>query len=81
MNQRPNTPKNGQHKRAFIVWLAIYPLVTLLSYSLGGCLMPLPLVARTFILTVIAVPVMFYLLVPLLNKLFSSWLGQDSEKQ
>ena len=66
--------KSAQHKRAFIVWLAIYPLVTILYYLLGGYLILLPLILRTFILTVIAVPVMFYLLVPLLNKLFSNWL-------
>lgn len=66
--------KNEKHKRAFIIWLAIYPLVTILYYLLGSCLMPLPLVVRTFVLTIIAVPVMFYLLVPFLNKLFSNWL-------
>ena len=66
--------KYENHKRAFVIWLAIYPLVTILTYLLGSYLMPLPLIARTFVLTIIAVPVMFYFLVPLLNKLFSSWL-------
>ena len=66
--------KNNQHKRAFIIWLAIYPLVTILYYLLGGYLILLPLILRTLILTAIAVPVMFYFLVPLLNKLFRNWL-------
>ena len=69
-----HTNKSNQHKRAFIIWLAIYPLVTILYYLLGGYLILLPLILRTFILTAIAVPVMFYFLVPLLNKLFSNWL-------
>lgn len=67
--------KNEQHKRAFIIWLAIYPLITVLYYLLGSYLALLPLMVRTFILTVIAVPVMFYFLVPLLNKIFRSWLN------
>lgn len=66
--------KNTQHKRAFIIWLAIYPLITILYYLLGSYLILLPLILRTFILTAIAVPVMFYFLVPLLNKLFRNWL-------
>jgi antibiotic biosynthesis monooxygenase (ABM) superfamily enzyme len=68
------TNKSTQHKRAFIIWLAIYPLVTILYYLLGSYLILLPLILRTFILTSIAVPVMFYFLVPLLNKLFRNWL-------
>jgi antibiotic biosynthesis monooxygenase (ABM) superfamily enzyme len=67
--------QNGQHKRAFIIWLAIYPLITLLSMSLGKYLVHFPLYLRTLIMTVIAVPVMFYGLVPLLNKLFRNWLN------
>lgn len=69
-----HTNKNEKHKRAFLVWLAIYPLITILYYLLGSYLILLPLIARTFVLTIIAVPVMFYFLVPLLNKLFSHWL-------
>jgi antibiotic biosynthesis monooxygenase (ABM) superfamily enzyme len=67
--------KNEQHKRAFIIWLAIYPLITILYYLLGSYLVSLPLMVRTFILTAIAVPVMFYFLVPLLNKLFRRWIN------
>lgn len=69
-----NINKTEKHKRAFIIWLAIYPLVTIIYYLLGSYLMPLPLILRTLVLTAIAVPVMFYFLVPLLNKLFGSWL-------
>ncbi len=70
------THKNEKHKRAFIIWLAIYPLITLLSFLLGNYLLPLPVALRTLILTAIAVPVMFYFLVPLFNRLFRTWLKQ-----
>ncbi|WP_295117152.1 hypothetical protein [uncultured Chitinophaga sp.] len=65
-----------QHKNAFIVWLAIYPLVTFMSFVLGDYLVALPLAAQTFISTAIAVPVVFYVLVPLLNKIFAGWLNR-----
>ncbi|RAJ85495.1 hypothetical protein CLV59_102198 [Chitinophaga dinghuensis] len=67
--------QHEQHKRAFIIWLAIYPLITLLTISLGSYLKDLPLYLRTLILTIIAVPVMVYGLVPLLNRLFRNWLN------
>ncbi|SFF00833.1 hypothetical protein SAMN05518672_11426 [Chitinophaga sp. CF118] len=73
-NQETN--KNEQHKRAFIVWLAIFPLITILLCLLGDILLPLPLILRTFILTIIVVPTMVYFLVPLYTKLFSSWFNK-----
>jgi antibiotic biosynthesis monooxygenase (ABM) superfamily enzyme len=71
-----NKSKNGKHKMAFIIWLAIYPLITVLYHFLGEYLQPLPTVLRTLVLTVIAVPVMVYLLVPLLSRLFGAWLNK-----
>lgn len=66
---------NEQHKRAFIIWLAIYPLITILTLLPGEYLIHLPLYVRTLIMTIIAVPIMFYGMVPLLNKLFHNWLN------
>jgi antibiotic biosynthesis monooxygenase (ABM) superfamily enzyme len=64
------------HKRTFLIWLAIYPLVTLLFYLLGGFLAPLPLPLRTLILTLIAVPLMAYVLLPFYFKVFNKWLNK-----
>lgn len=58
-------------KGAAIIWLAIYPLVTALSYFPGMYLHALPLAFRTLIMTLIAVPIMFFILVPFLNKVFA----------
>lgn len=68
--------KNEPHKRAFIIWLAIYPLITLLTSLMGHHLVYLPLYLRTLVTTIIAVPVMYYCLVPLPNKLFHKWLNR-----
>lgn len=62
-------------KMAIIIWLAIYPLITTIFALLGKQLIliePLPL--RTFIITVIAVPIMVFILIPTLQKLLHNWL-------
>ncbi|SEL07758.1 hypothetical protein SAMN04488505_1011439 [Chitinophaga rupis] len=71
-----NKSKNGKHKMAFIIWLAIYPLITVLYHFLGELLQPLPTALRTLVLTLIAVPVMVYFLVPLLSRLLGTWLNK-----
>jgi antibiotic biosynthesis monooxygenase (ABM) superfamily enzyme len=62
-------------KMAVIIWLAIYPLITLIFVLLGKQLIlinPLPL--RTLIITLIAVPIMVFALIPALQKLLHKWL-------
>lgn len=65
-----------KHKRAFLVWLAIYPLVTLLFYLLGEFLLQFPLPVRTLILTLIAVPMMAYIILPFYHRVFDKWLNK-----
>jgi antibiotic biosynthesis monooxygenase (ABM) superfamily enzyme len=67
--------KNTQlHKRAFLIWLAIYPLITLLFNLFGNYLALLPLALCTLLLTIIAVPLVVYYILPFYQKLFSKWL-------
>jgi antibiotic biosynthesis monooxygenase (ABM) superfamily enzyme len=64
-------------KMAIVIWLAIYPLITSIFALLGKQLTliePLPL--RTLIITVIAVPIMVFILIPTLQKLLSNWLSK-----
>jgi antibiotic biosynthesis monooxygenase (ABM) superfamily enzyme len=68
---------NDKHKRAFLIWLAIYPLITILFLLMGDSLSAYPLGIRTFILTAIAVPIVFYIILPFYNKLFKQWLHQN----
>lgn len=67
--------KNDKHKRAFLIWLAIYPLITFLFWLWGDFLSSFPLAGRTFILTAVAVPVVYYVILPFYNKLFIKWLN------
>lgn len=71
-----NTRKSSKHKQAFVIWLGIYPLITLLYALLGNYLTDLATAFKTLILTLIAVPIMFYGMVPLLNKLLFKWLNK-----
>lgn len=63
-----------RHKRAFLIWLAIYPLITLLFFLFGDWLLLLPLPLRTLALTGVAVPIVFYVIVPFYNRVFRKWL-------
>ncbi|MCU7845249.1 MAG: antibiotic biosynthesis monooxygenase [Candidatus Thiodiazotropha sp. (ex Monitilora ramsayi)] len=63
-----------KYKMAILVWLGVFSLVTLLSYMIGPLIENLPLIARTFTLTVIVVPTLTYLLLPFLTRIFSRWL-------
>ncbi|MBW1296029.1 hypothetical protein [Aquimarina litoralis] len=57
-------------KSTFIVWIAIYPAITLISILFGEYLNQLPIPVRTFVLTIILVPLMVYFLIPFWTKIF-----------
>ena len=62
-------------KMAIIIWVAIYPTITTIFLLFGKQLMavnPLPL--RTLCLTLVVVPLMVFVLIPLLQKLLGNWL-------
>lgn len=61
-------------KTALIVWVAIYPSITLLSWLAGPWLMRLPLMIRTLVLTGILVPLLVFILLPLLQRVLGRWL-------
>ncbi|MBS1635322.1 MAG: hypothetical protein JST26_05320 [Bacteroidetes bacterium] len=58
-------------KTAFIIWLSIYPLITLVFYFFGKDLLLIPLPLRTLIITAVLVPVMVFIMVPLITKLMN----------
>jgi antibiotic biosynthesis monooxygenase (ABM) superfamily enzyme len=65
------TPK---WKFAIIVWLAIYPTITLVSFLIGDIIKSWPLPFKTLLMTGILVPLMVFILLPLLRKLLGNWL-------
>ncbi len=61
-------------KIAVLIWLAIYPSITLLFLLAGEQLLSIPLPLRTLTITLVLVPLMVFVLLPALQKLFSEWL-------
>lgn len=61
-------------KIAVLIWLAIYPSITLLFHFFGKQLLLIPLPLRTLTITLILVPLMVFVLLPALQKAFKKWL-------
>ena len=70
-------PPLGQpkrHKLALLTWIGIYPTITSILWFLLPVLLPrFPLPVVTLIITAIVVPVMSYVVMPLLLRRFSDW--------
>jgi uncharacterized protein len=70
-----------RYKMAILVWIAIYPTITLIFFFAGEHLIKLPLLLRTFVLTVILVSLMVFVFIPFLTKLFRKWLNPELKKE
>lgn len=61
-----------KHQLALMIWLAVFPTLTVLNLALGNWLSTLTPVVRTFVLATIAVPIVIYGLMPQLHRLRGS---------
>ena len=57
-----------KHQLALMIWLAVFPTLTVLNLVLGDWLHTLTPVVRTFVLATLAVPIVIYGLMPQLHK-------------
>jgi antibiotic biosynthesis monooxygenase (ABM) superfamily enzyme len=64
---RPLGPPS-KHQLAVMIWLAVFPTLTVLNLLLGDWLRTLPSVLRTFVLATIAVPIVIYGVMPRLHR-------------
>ncbi|MFC7530819.1 hypothetical protein [Actinoplanes sp. GCM10030250] len=58
-----------KHQLAVMIWLAVFPTLTVLNLALGDWLSALTPVLRTLVLVTIAVPIVIYGLMPQLHRL------------
>ena len=65
----PRVGPPTKHQLALMIWLAVFPTLTVLNLALGDWLSTLSPVLRTFILATIAVPIVIYGLMPQLHKI------------
>ena len=59
----------SKHQLALMIWVAVFPTLTVLNLTIGPWLADLNAVLRTFILATVAVPVVIYGLMPRLHRL------------
>ena len=75
MNQPLHSPVPGRsgppskHQQALMIWLAVFPTLTILNLTLSRWLHTLAPVERTFVLVTIAVPIVVYGLMPQLLRI------------
>lgn len=71
-DKRIGRPAQGRpptkHQLAFMIWLAVFPTLTVLNVTLGDWLKTMAPVPRTFIVATIAVPIVIYGLMPALHR-------------
>ena len=63
------TPPPTTHELALMIWVAVFPTLTVLNLLFGDLLAGLPSVVRTFVLATAAVPIVIYGLMPRLHRL------------
>lgn len=73
-------PPPPRFKMAIVTWIAIYPLINILSSLLGPYLAPLPRLLQTAVMSVLMISLMTYVVMPRLTRLFASWLFPKSGK-
>lgn len=71
---RPPPAPPSRAKMAVLSWVAIYPLIVGLNATLGPTLSPLPLPLRALITSAMLVPLMTWVVMPRVTKLFYGWL-------
>ena len=70
---RPMIPP-PRYKMAIVTWIAIFGLIIIINLLLGSFLASLPMLLRSFLLTVGLVILMTYVVMPWMTRLFSGWL-------
>ena len=70
---RPVGPPS-KHQLALMIWIAVFPTLTVLNLTLEPWLADLGPVTRTFVLATIAVPVVIYGLMPRLHRVRAALL-------
>jgi antibiotic biosynthesis monooxygenase (ABM) superfamily enzyme len=71
----------SKHELALMIWLAVFPTLTVLNLALGDWLSLLTPVVRTFVLATVAVPVVIYGLMPRLHRLRGLLLTRRADRR
>jgi uncharacterized protein len=78
--ERPGTPPPPPYKMAVLTWITIFPLITVVVIALDPLLEQLTLIPRLAVTTAATVPIMTWLVMPRMTRLFHRWLFADGAK-
>lgn len=78
-NPRPSGPPS-KHQLAVMIWLCVFPTLTVINLSLSDWLDSMGTVTRTFVLATIAVPVVIYGLMPQLHRVRIRIVGANARR-
>src|SRR3954467_12465892 len=67
-HQPARVPPPNKHQLALMIWLCVFPTLTVINLALGDWLRPMSPVLRTFVLATIAVPIVSDGLMPPLHR-------------
>jgi antibiotic biosynthesis monooxygenase (ABM) superfamily enzyme len=65
---KPTNAPPSRHQLALMIWLCVFPTLTVLNLTLSDWLAPMSTVLRTLVLATIAVPIVIYGLMPHLHR-------------
>ena len=65
---RTPVPPPTKHQLALMIWIAVFPTLSILNLALSDALKDLPIVVRTLVLATAAVPIVIYGLMPQLHR-------------
>jgi antibiotic biosynthesis monooxygenase (ABM) superfamily enzyme len=77
MNSAPVAPPS-KHQLALMIWIAVFPTLTVLNLTVGPRLADVGPVLRTFVLVTIAVPVVIYGVMPRLHRIRARLLTRST---
>jgi len=63
-----------------MIWLCVFPTLTVINLTLGDWLTPMSPMLRTFVLATIAVPIVIYGLMPQLHKVRARLASRSSAR-
>ena len=67
--QPAKIPPPSKAHLSLMIWLSVFPTLTVINLALGDWLKTLSPVVRTFVLATIAVPIVIYGLMPYMHRL------------
>ncbi len=77
----PQPPHPPRYKMAILTWLAIYPLLVGTAYGFAPLLGDTPPPLRILITTLVLIPLMTWVVMPNVTKLFWGWIHPGTPRQ